>query len=425
VGRYYDRLRGFALSATAKDTFILFSGNVLSAFFGFVYTLIVARALSVSDFGVFSAAANLVIILISLTDLGISTGAVNFVAEKHVLGDKEGERNYTKASVVIKILATIAMSLVVVTFAGFISPRFLATGDISISWWVAIVSLSLALPMILPQILQAKRKFFPSIVTDNLLYFSRLVFALGFVFLARLTIGNSLLAYALGGIVGSITGILLIKPDFLLARPEKNIYQKLIKFSGWIGVNRIISSVSGRLDIQMLAYFAGATATGLYSIPSRLASFIIVLTSSFSAVLAPRFAGFGDKGKEKKYLIKSTLALLPITGAIVLWIAVAKPFILLLFGDKYLPSVPVFQALTASMIPFLFTAPSVTAIIYAMKKTVFIGAFSFFQIAAIFLLNLILIPKYGPMGPTITFGITNTILAIYTWVIVIRHYWTK
>jgi O-antigen/teichoic acid export membrane protein len=175
----------------------------------------------------------------------------------------------------------------------------------------------------------------------------------------------------------------------------------------------------------MLAFFAGATATGFYSIPSRLASFIIVLTSSFAAVLAPRLAGFGDEEKEKAYILKSTLALLPIVAGVVFWILIAKPFILILFGEKYLPSVPVFQALAAAQIPFLVTAPAVAAIIYSMKKTVFIGAFSFFQIVAVFLLNYIFIPRYGPIGPTITFGITNTILALYTWFIVIRHYWIK
>jgi len=34
-----------------------------------------------------------------------------------------------------------------------------------------------------------------------------------------------------------------------------------------------------------------------------------------------------------------------------------------------------------------------------------------------------LIPKYGVFGPTITFAAVNSILAIYTWSIVIKHYW--
>ena len=109
----------------------------------------------------------------------------------------------------------------------------------------------------------------------------------------------------------------------------------------------------------------------------------------------------------------------------IIWILIAKPFITILFGQKYLLAVPIFQALCAAMIPYMSAVPSVTAIIYGMKKTIYIGMFSFFQIVAIFFLNLIFIPKYGALGPTITFGIVNTILAIYSWVIVVRYYWSK
>jgi O-antigen/teichoic acid export membrane protein len=199
----------------------------------------------------------------------------------------------------------------------------------------------------------------------------------------------------------------------------------LLKFSGWLGVNKVISAVSGRLDVQMLAAMVGAQVTGFYSIPSRLALFVIVLSSSYTSVLAPRLAAFSNKENEKLYIKKALVALVPIIAVIVVWIIFAKPFILLLFGEKYLPAVGVFQALTASMIPFIITVPSVTAIIYAMEKPVFIGVFSFFQLGAIFLLNLLLIPKYEAFGPTITFGIVHSILAIYSWGIVIRHYWIR
>jgi O-antigen/teichoic acid export membrane protein len=175
----------------------------------------------------------------------------------------------------------------------------------------------------------------------------------------------------------------------------------------------------------MLAAISGAVATGLYSIPSRLASFIIILSGSFGAVLAPRFAGFGNKDSERKYIIKSLLAVLPIVAGIIFWIIIAKPFILTLFGEKYVDSVPVFQALVAAQVPFLFTVPSVTAIIYSMKKTFYIGIYSFFHIFAIFILNLIFIPKYGVFGPALTLGITYTLLAIFSWVIVIKHYWGR
>lgn len=422
---YYLRAKSLALSSTAVDTYVLFGGNVLSAFLGFVYTLFIARALSVSEFGIFSAAVNLVIILTSLSDLGLSTGVTNFVAEKEAQNDTQLVNKFIKAGIITRLAATILIVSPMFLFPHLIAEKLLAGGGFAVANWTSLVTLSLSMPMLLPFILQAKKKFFQSVVSDNALYLSRLLFLFFFLYLFTVTIDTSMLVYVLGGLVGTIVCFFYIGNGFLRVKADPEIYKKLFRFSGWLGVNRIISSISGRLDIQMLAILAGASATGLYSIPSRLAGFVVVLTSSFSGVLAPRFAGFQNKEKEKKYLVKATLALIPIIAGLILWIVIARPFILILFGDKYLDAVPIFQALTASMIPFVLTAPSVTAIIYSMKKTVFIGAYSFFQLVAIFILNLVFIPKYGPIGPTLTFGITNIILAIYTWYIVINHYWFK
>ena len=421
--KYFDWGRQMLFSATAKDTFVLFVGNLGAAFWGFLFTLFVARSLSVYDFGIFSAALNLVVILASLADIGISTGSVNFVSVHSAKGEHEKVNEYIKASFLVRLFIVLGTSVIVAVFAPFVSKTFLATQDPKIAIWAAIIPIFLFPDLFFPYILQAKKKFLHSTIIDNAFYIARLLFALAFYTIGGLTMSKAFWAFGVGFAASLVFIFIYLKPDFFRSHPGKEEYKKLLKYSGWIGVNRIISSVSGRLDVQMLATMAGALATGLYSIPSRLASFIVVLSSSFSAVLAPRLAGFGSKENEKKYILKSLIALLPITAGIVLWIIIAKPFILTLFGDKYIDSVPVFQALALAQIPFLFTVPSVSAIIYAMKKTVFIGAYSFFQIAAIFLLNFFLIPKFGVFGPTITLGVTNIILAVYTWVIVIKYYW--
>ena len=412
-------------SGTAKDTFILFAGNVGTAFWAFLFTLFVARSLSVYDFGIFSAALNLVAILSSIADIGISTGSVNFVSTHTALGEHERANQYIKASFIIRLLVVLGISVVVLIFAPFVSNAFLATRDPKIAIWSAIIPIFLFPDLFFPYILQAKKKFLHSTIIDNAFYLARLLVALAFYTIGGLTMSKAFWAFGAGFVASLMFIFIYFKPDFLKSHPGKEEYKKLIKFSGWIAVNRIISSVSGKLDVTMLAALVGALATGLYSIPSRLASFIIILAGSFSSVLAPRLAGFGDRESEKKYIIKSTLALLPITAGIIVWIIFAKPFILTLFGAKYIESVPIFQALALAQIPFLFTVPSVSAIIYSMKKTVYIGAYSFFQIAAIFVLNFFLIPKYGVFGPTMTLGATNIILAVYTWGIVIKHYWGR
>ena len=119
------------------------------------------------------------------------------------------------------------------------------------------------------------------------------------------------------------------------------------------------------------------------------------------------------------------MAIIPISIGIIVWIIIAKPFILLLFGTKYLEAVPIFQVLAMVQIPALLSNPASSAIIYAMKKTVFIGIFSTFQLVAILGLNFVLIPKFGIYGPILSIGIINTFFVIYSWTVVIKHYWVN
>lgn len=421
--RYIEQAVTLARSGTARDTYILFIGNILSAFFSFIFTLLVARALSVSEFGVFSAVINLATITVSLSDLGVSSGLVSFVANAYSKGKLIEAQKYIKAALIIKLLVLTFLVSIIYLFAPAVSKNLLATSNINTVYWVGGLSLALLMWGLFPTALRAQSRFLPSVGADLSLSGGRVLITLAFLLTGGLTLTKSFISFIAASFFAMTTGFILLKTSFLFVKVRKNTYLKLLRFSGWLGVNKIISSISGRLDVQMLAAIAGATATGLYSISSKLSFFIVVLTSSLSSVLAPRFASFGDKEKEKLYLKKAVLVVLPIIVGIVVWILIADPFITILFGQKYKPAVPVFRALAASMIPFIITAPSVTAIVYAIKKPVYIGVFSFFQLAAIFLINYLLIPKVGAFAPTIAFGFVHVVLAIYTWTIVIRHYW--
>lgn len=425
VKEYVDNIKTLARSATAKDTCTLFLGNIISSFLSFLFTLLVARALRVPDFGIYSAVINLVSILTSLSDLGISSGSVNFIAGAYDRGKKREVNKFIKSFFVIRLICTTVLILITLIFAKVIAVRLLATEDVKMVYWIAILPYTLLVWGLFPKILQSEKRFFQSVLVDISLGLGRLAILLGFILLGGLTLLRVLGSFGLASIFPILAAIIFIGGDFLFVRAEKKYYSKILKFSGWLGVNRVVSSISGRLDIQMLAVMAGSTVVGFYSISSRLAMFILLLSSSFSSVLAPRLASFANKEKEKIYIKKAFLATLPLIMGIISWIIIAKPFITILFGQKYLDSVSIFRVLAVAMIPLLITVPSVTAIIYAIKKPVYIGFFSFFQLVAIFLINLLLIPKVGAFAPPIAFGIVYTILAGYTWVIVIKYYWAS
>ena len=422
---YINKAVGLAKSQSARDTYVLFGGNIVSAFLGFLFTLIIARGLSVGDFGVFSAVNNLVTIISSVADIGISAGLVSFVASFTAKGDKENAWRYLKASLVARLVVVSLLSLALLAFAPIVAKRLLASSDINMVYWSVVLSFGLMFWGYFPSALQAYKRFVASISVDISLGIIRVLAVGSFFFAGALTLSTSFISFTLGTIMAVVSGLIFLGVSFLIIDTPGEVYSKLLRFSGWVGVNRIVSAISGRIDLQMLAVFMGAEVVGQYSIAQRLALFVTVLISSFSVVLATRLAAFDDREKEKGYVIKSTLATLLIVIGVIVWIIIARPFISLLFGVKYLPAVPIFQAFAASMVPFILATTPVTAIIYSMKKTIYIGYFSFFQLAAIFLLNLLLIPKIGPYGPLVAFFVVGLVLAIFSWTIVYNYYWSK
>ncbi|KKU16935.1 MAG: Polysaccharide biosynthesis protein, partial [Candidatus Woesebacteria bacterium GW2011_GWC2_45_9] len=256
--QHIDRIRGWATSATAKDTYILFAGNVISAFFAFLFTLFVSRSLSVSEFGIFSAAANLIVIISSLSDLGISSGIVNFVAKHLAKGKRETSEKYIKAAFLLKFVITFILVVLVGVFAPFVSKFLLATGEVNIAYWVAGISIGIFLWGFFPNILQAQKRFLASVIVDLSLVIPRAILGFALLLMGVLTLDNALLTFFVSFVFVVIVGFKLVGVSFLKTRPEKKIYMDVLKFSGWLGVNRFISGISGRLDIQMLAVLVGA-----------------------------------------------------------------------------------------------------------------------------------------------------------------------
>lgn len=412
-------------SDTSRDTVTLFVGNTLSAFFGFIFIYLLTQKLTVSEFGVFSAAANLIVIISSFTDLGITTAMINFVSTKLGNKDEIGASRYLKASFVIRFISILLVSGIVVLIPKIISLNLLATTDYTVSYWVSGISIGLTAWLTFPYAMMAYKKFWQSVVLDWSLGIPRIVIFLSLATLMPVNLNLALMSYGLSTILPVIFGFSVIGVKFLQSKTTTSDYIDLAKFSGWLGVNRVISSISGRLDVTMLANLTTAGIVGQYSIASRLSSFVIVLSSSLGSVLSTRFARFNNKEKEKKYLIKSTLFTLPIILGVIIWILVAKPFVLILFGDKYFDSIKIFQYLLLSMIPFIIATPAVTAIVHAIRKPIYIGVFSFVQIVMVFIFNTYFINSFGGIGPAIAFLVSNSVLAIYSWIIVIKYYYTK
>jgi len=125
----------------------------------FFLPLLIARALSVTEFGIFSAAANLIVIISSVTDIGLSSGLVNFVASFWAKKEEDKANQYIKAAFLMKFLTVSVLSAIILILAPFVSKTLLATGDTRVAFWVVVISLALFSWTFFPFVLQAQNFF--------------------------------------------------------------------------------------------------------------------------------------------------------------------------------------------------------------------------------------------------------------------------
>ena len=91
-------------------------------------------------------------------------------------------------------------------------------------------------------------------------------------------------------------------------------------------------------------------------------------------------------------------------------VVLADPLVRLIFGEEYLAAIPVFRAMTLAMIPFLLSVITSQPLIYSFNQPKFFSRVTIIQVVTIISLDLIFIPRYQALGPTISLGIANVIV---------------
>lgn len=164
----------------------------------------------------------------------------------------------------------------------------------------------------------------------------------------------------------------------------------------------MVVSIYTNLDTVMLGFIKNSEQVGLYNAAIKLKSLLLSLVTSLSNVLLPRMSYYYKIRKMDEFkelaakAINFTMCIsLPICTYFILY---AKQSILFLAGEGYLEAVLAMQFVVFAVIPNGLTGVLGVQVLTAQNKekyvlySVLIGAISDF------ILNLILIPKYGASG---------------------------
>ncbi len=196
-------------------------------------------------------------------------------------------------------------------------------------------------------------------------------------------------------------------------------FQQLARLAWPFALAAILIRIYGYLDTVLLSKLASDHAVGIYSVAYKVTFSLQFIPSAFSASLFPGFSLYFTESPQKladtftRGLVYLTAIAVPLSlGAIVI-APVAISTLYPAFTEAILP----LQVLMSSL-PFLFATFPVGSLLPACNRQQRNTANIAVATGLSIVLNLALIPHYGPLGAAVGSLLSTVTLLVLGWVVV-------
>jgi O-antigen/teichoic acid export membrane protein len=420
---------------SAKGSFHLLWGLVISTVISSVATIFVARLLGSDLYGLYG------IVLISPTligvfrDWGINSAMVRYTAQ-FLSEDRASEvRSILVSGIVFEIVLGMALSAVSFALSGYLAVNVFHRPEITSLMQIASISI------LAGGVINAAGAAFTGIekmeLNSLMLIFQSIIKTTIMIVLVILGFGTSgaVLGYTVAMVIAGLIGVALVwtqyrhLPKLGNAKLEIKAYIKsMLSYGAPLSVSAIISGFQGQFYAFLLPifYVTDNTAIGNFGIASTFVVLIAFFATPITTMLFPAFSKLNPQ-KDKKtlqdvfaYSVKyASLLVVPLAALVM---CLAEPAVSTLFGQTY-ASAPLFLALLALtyFLPALGSL-STSNFISSQGKTTFILYLTLLSAAIGLPLGYILIMQFGVLGliiTTLVTGIPSTLIPLY-WVK--KHY---
>ena len=381
-----------------RNILSLLTGHVVSKLFALICVIFLARRLGVGGFGTYETVMAYLTLFAAFADSGMGTVTIRDVAQDYARSD-----SYFAHVLTLRLLLTMGAYLLLLLLGGIWK-----TGGFSL-WFIASCGLFLfpeALRNLGVSMLSAYERMdlvamlnVLSIVVRYLPFF--LVILLGKSVLTAFPI----LVVCWGGIAGIW---LLTTKKYCLTRWISPIHpQKLwhiLRESFPFGVLFVLSVIYFKADTIMLAKMKGQVDVGYYNGAYKFVEASMFIPISIVNVLLPVMSRsfVTDKASYHNIYIHSTRILAMSILPVVMFVSFfSKNIILLIFKDAYLPSASALSLIIWTLFFIFINAPVGNIIASSNTMHAFLP-YAIGNTLLKILLNLIVIPKYGFAGASVT-----------------------
>ena len=395
----------------------LFGGKTASGIFTAIQTVVVARLLGVSDYGLLTLVIAYISILNMLFDLKVWETATKYIGTYLEQGELDKTRSMIKLSYILDIGSGIIAFIIAILSAKLISIYVIKSPDAYVLIWIFSISLFIdTANSTSDAILRVFDRFKTIAFINSSQKLLRLLIVAGFLFA-----GFGIKGVLYGFIIASFLGFAVRMWAVVRTLDESGLQGWLGAKIGlvsdeWKGIAWFLGNTSfiatlktgneKYLGVMILGYFAGKDAVAYYKIASSVASIINKVVDPLYEAIYPELVKFTTTNayKDFKKMIKSSTKALVfiIIPAAVIMIIFAEPIINIAFGSDYLPATNALRIMAAAMLILKLTFwinPALLSMNRPGLRTI-LGL-----ISTVFYLTLMLVlaPPYSYIGAGLAF----------------------
>tara|TARA_B100000315_G_scaffold250130_1_gene282466 strand:+ start:2643 stop:4148 length:1506 start_codon:yes stop_codon:yes gene_type:complete len=411
-----------------KGVGVVFVFSIIAAFLGYLVRLMLARNLTVEEFGLFYAVFAFLGMIGIFKSLGFDKALVKFIPEfRHRNRD-----DLIKSSIIYVAAIELVTNSIIITavylFSNFLAVHFFNNSQASIILRLMAIAFFIdSFVVIVKYVLQAFKKiiYFSGIDLIRMLLIMIMI-VIGFK--AGYGIGSPIVAYIITPLILLVIfSIILFKkafPEFFHTKILKGrqLFKTLSEYKiNKYSMNIMLISAGGMIlgytDIMVLTYFSGLAAVGLYSIALPTTRVLIYFARAIAGILIPLTSDLWVKGKKNllkigmEELYKYSFIIL-VPAALTLF-SFADVIINIFFGSDYILAATAMRILSIGMIfhiIYSINADFLSGIGHPHVNSKNIGLAAIFNLIG----NLILIPLIGINGAAITTMMSYLMMMIYS-----------
>jgi stage V sporulation protein B len=415
--------------ASARGSFHLFWGLVISTVISSVATIFVARLLGSDLYGLYGIVLTAPNLLAVFRDWGINSAMIRYTARFRSEDRLSEIRNILVSGIVFELILGVLLSAVC-----FISSSYLATDVFQRPEIASLIQIA-SIGILASGVVTAATSVFTGIekmeLNSVMLICQSIVRTGLMISLVILGFGTSgaVLGYTLAIVIAGLIGLILVLyqyrqlPKYNHISLEMRAYIKMMLYYGApLSASEIISGFKTQYYAFLLPifYITDNSAIGNYGIASTFVVLITFFATPITTMLFPAFSKLNFQTDTQalknvyQYSVKyASLIVVPVAALVM---SLAEPAISTLFGETY-SSAPLFLALLA--VTYIYTAfgsLSNLNLINSQGKTKFSLYMSIISAGIGLPLGYILIMSFGVIGlifTTLVATIPTTVLSLF------------